>query len=262
MNTPAFYAIVSTFIVSLISFVGILTLTFKRQWLDKTLVLLISLSAGTLLGDSFIHLLPEAIEASGELSLGISLLVLSGILGFFILEKFILWHHHHSIETPEDHEKNHHTHEICDHKTLRAMNFLGDTFHNLLDGMIIAASFLVDPIVGLSTTLAVILHEIPQEIGDFGIFIHTGFTPKRALLLNFLSGIFAVLGAVFVLLAGKYSESFIQALIPLTAGAFIYIGASDLIPELKKTKSPVSSLFQFFALLLGIFAMIALLFLE
>src|SRR5690606_17424437 len=259
MDSPVvFYSLVSTFLVSLVSFAGIATLSFKRRWLDKCLFLLISLSAGALLGDVFIHLLPEIIEEHGGFSPIVSLLVLCGIIGFFILEKFLIWHHHHSIETPEDHRQHQHSHT----QSLGVMNLIGDAFHNLLDGMIIAASFLISPVVGVSTTLAVILHEIPQEIGDFGVLIHSGFSVKKGLFFNFLTGSVAILGALLVIIIGNQSESILHYLIPFTAGGFIYIAGSDLIPELKKERVVLNSLFQLIALLMGVGIMYALIWFE
>lgn len=262
MESSTLYSLAGTLLVSIVALVGILTLSLKRAWLDKILMLLISLSAGALLGDSFIHLLPEAAQSAGGFTTEVGLMVLLGLVGFFILEKFILWHHHHSIETPEDHRSAAHTHDLCEKRSLRVMNLVGDGFHNLLDGMIIAASFSVSPVVGASTTIAVLLHEIPQEIGDFGVLIHSGISVKRALFYNFLSGTIAILGALLVIFIGNGTGKLIQALIPITAGAFIYIAASDLIPELKKLPKVGSSVMQLMSLLVGIGLMVALLFVE
>lgn len=259
MDSPVvLYSLVSTILVSLMSFAGIVTLSFQRRWLDKCLFLLISLSAGALLGDVFIHLLPEIIEEHGGLTPMVSLLVLCGIIGFFVLEKFLIWHHHHSIETPEDHRQHQHTHT----RSLGVMNLIGDAFHNLLDGMIIAASFMISPVVGVSTTIAVILHEIPQEIGDFGVLIHSGFSVKRGLLFNFLTGSLAIFGALLVLVIGSTTESLLYYLIPFTAGGFIYIAGSDLIPELKKERVVFNSFLQLLALLGGVGIMYALIWFE
>lgn len=253
---------IATFLVNLVAFAGIATLSFKRAFLDKILILLISLSAGTLLGDSLLHLLPESVEEAGGFTTGIGLLVASGIICFFILEKFILWHHHHTIETPKEHENHQHAHESCHLHSLRMVNLVGDAFHNLLDGMIIAGSFFISPTVGISTTIAVFLHEIPQEISDFGVLIHTGLSTKKALLYNFLSGVLALVGAGLGILLGNASDLFLQLLIPFTAGAFIYISASDLIPELRKTNHFSASFLQLSSLILGILIMLGLLFIE
>jgi zinc and cadmium transporter len=258
MDSAVFYSFLSAFLVSLISFVGVVTLSFRRVLLDRFLFLLISLSAGALLGDAFIHLLPEVVEVSGGFTLKISFLVLLGIVGFLFLEKFVLWHHHHTIETPEDHAKQEHHHSHA----LGTMNMIGGALHDFLDGMIIAASFLVSPVVGIGTTIAVILHEIPQEIGDFGVFIHSGFSVKKALLINFLSGLLGLAGVLFVLVLHQSSELVTGYLIPFTAGAFIYIAGSDLIPEIKKQTMTLHSVLQLFVLVLGILSMFLLTFLE
>ena len=255
MEAQLTYSILSTLIVSLMAFVGVLTLSIKKKWLEKALFILISLSAGGLLGDVFFHLLPELVEKEGGFTSNIAIMILTGIVGFYILEKFVIWHHHHNLETPDDHENHEHVHT----HSLGIMNLAGDAFHNLLDGMIIGASFMISPVVGFSTTLAVILHEIPQEFGDFGVLIHSGFSVRKALFFNFLSGLVAVFGAVLVFYIGGYSETFSQYLIPLAAGSFIYIAGSDLIPELKKELGLKNSILQLLALIVGILIMFAML---
>ena len=242
-------------VISLVSLAGVLTLAVKRNLLDSLVFFLISLAAGALLGDIFFHLLPEMIEETGSLSIVDSQLILGGFFLFFILEKFLIWHHHHHVETPEDHQKDQHGH-TC---TIGFMNLLGDAFHNFLDGMLIAGSFLVDPVLGYGTAFAVLLHELPQEIGDFGVLIHSGFSVKKALLFNFLTSLSAFAGALLVLSFGTAAESLSFLLIPFTIGAFLYIAASDLIPELRKESSTSKTFGQIFALLLGLFLMYALL---
>jgi zinc and cadmium transporter len=181
------YSLLATVVVSLMSLVGILTLSVNRDFLNKILLVLISLSAGTLMGDVFFHLLPEAVADSG-FTTELSAWILGGFIIFFILEKFVMWHHHHSIESPDEHEKGDHTH----HRSIGIMNLMGDAIHNFLDGMIIVAAFMINPLVGMSTTLAIVLHEIPQEFGDFGVLIHSGYSVRKALLFNFLSAGFLV----------------------------------------------------------------------
>ena len=142
------------------------------------------------------------------------------------------------------------------------MNLVGDGFHNLMDGMIIAGSFLVNLPLGISTTLAVLLHEIPQEIGDFGILVHAGYSIRKALIFNFLSAISAVVGAVFTLAIGLKTENVSAFLVPFTIGGFIYIATADLIPELKKETALKKSLLQLLFILLGAGVMALLLVLE
>jgi len=243
------YSIISVLLVSFISLIGALTLLFKKINLKNILLFLVSFAAGALLGDSFIHLLPEAVEESG-FTLELSIYLLLGILIFFILEKFIHWRHCHLPTT------NEHPHPLA------FMNLIGDGLHNFFDGMIIAGSYIASIPLGIATTIAVILHEIPQEIGDFGILLHGGFTKKKALAFNFLSAILSLIGAVLVLIIGNSVEKFSIFLVPFTAGGFIYIAGSDLIPELHKETKPIISFMQLIALILGILVMVALIFLE
>jgi len=244
-----FATLLSVIIVSILSFIGVLALAFKEKFLKKILLYLVSFAAGALFGDAFIHLIPEAVEKIG-LGLMFSLSILAGILVFFILEKFIHWRHCH-VPTSKNHPH-----------PLGYMNLIGDGFHNFIDGMIIAASYIISVPLGIATTLAVVLHEIPQEMGDFGILIYAGFTKTKALFFNFLSALFAVLGAVVVLILGVKFQNFSAFLLPFTAGGFIYIAGTDLIPELKKDCKPTKNLGIFVALILGIGMMLLLTLLE
>src|SRR3989344_3393481 len=158
-----FYILISVLAVSLISFIGVFTLGLNVKRMRKVLIYLVSLSAGTLLGDAFLHLLPEISEEGFAVSS--SLLVLGGIGLFFVLEKIIHWRHCHGNVTEEKH-----IHPFA------YVNLVGDAFHNFIDGIIIASSYFVSVPVGVATTIAVATHEIPQEIGDFGVLIHGGFS--------------------------------------------------------------------------------------
>src|SRR3989344_1612613 len=215
------YALTSVFIVSLISFIGLVTLAINARRLKGILIYLISFSAGALFGDAFIHLLPEAVAKHG-FSLSISLSILGGILLFFMLEKVVHWQHCHLPITSE------HVHPFA------YMNLIGDGLHNFIDGIIIAASYTVSVPAGIATTLAVILHEIPQEIGDFGVLLHGGFTRAQALWVNFLSALTAVVGAIVAFWAIGIVEQIEAIVVPIAVGGFIYIAGSDLIPELHK----------------------------
>lgn len=236
--------ILNVVVVSLISFVGVFSLPLSDKKLGKIILFLVSLSAGALLGDSFIHLLPEAIEKNGT-DMKIWLWLLAGILVFFVLEKIIHWRHCHVITTED------HPHPVG------LMNLVGDGLHNLTDGMIIAGSFLVDYRLGIATTIAVIIHEIPQEIGDYSILIYAGYSRAKALLMNFISGTTAIIGAILILIIGA-NQSFLDFIIPFTAGGFIYIATADLIPELKKDTALHKTLVQFILIILGIVLMILL----
>lgn len=252
------YSITSVLVVSLISLVGLAAISIREDKLKKILIYLVSFSTGALLGDAFIHLIPEAVEESGEMTLTISIFVLAGILLAFVVEKFIYWHHCHHTHSPEC-LKEHHTAQI---QSSAKMNLVGDSVHNLIDGLIIGGSYLVSFPVGLATTLAVILHEIPQEIGDFGILLHGGYTRKRALFLNFVTALAAVAGAVVALLASQYIPHLTQFLIPFAAGGFIYIAGSDLMPEMHKETDSRKSFVQLITFVFGILIMMAMLLLE
>jgi len=232
------YTIVSVLIVSFISLVGIITLSINSNKLKKILIYLISFSAGALFGDAFLHLLPEIVEASGEFTLQISLLTLTGIAIFFIVEKVIHWQHCHSPITDD------HVHPFA------IMNLVGDSVHNFIDGIIIGVSYLISIPAGIATTVAVALHEIPQEIGDFGVLLHGGFSKGKAILVNFITALGALLGAIVALIASKYVPSLELYLIPIAVGGFIYIAGSDLIPELHKEPDFKKSMTSFLFVLL------------
>ncbi|KKP93156.1 MAG: hypothetical protein US25_C0052G0006 [Candidatus Moranbacteria bacterium GW2011_GWE1_36_7] len=243
------YTLVSVLLVSIVSLIGIVTIFFGEKKLNSFLRLFVSFSVGALLGDAFIHLIPEAFESGSSV---VSFSILGGIMTFFILERFIHWRHCHEVGCEE------HGH------ALPYVIILGDGLHNFIDGIIIGASYLVSIPVGIATTLAVIFHEIPQEIGDFGTLLYAGFSKKKALLWNFISALTAVIGAVMVLLISFQFESVTSVLIPFAAGGFIYIATADMIPELHKHKAHKFSetIKQVFFFALGIFIMYSLLFLE
>jgi zinc and cadmium transporter len=243
------YTFISVAVVSIISLVGVLTLSVREEVLRKYIFVFMSIAVGALLGDAFIHLIPEAFAQSAN-PVFPSILVIGGILLFFSLEKLLHWHHH-----GEDHE------EPSIHPVGKLI-LVSDGVHNFMDGIIIGASFMVSVPVGVATTLAVILHEIPQEIGDFAVLLHSGYTKRQALWLNFLSALTAVLGAVVFFLLGSVAEASATWFLPIAAGGFIYIAMADLIPELHKTTEARYSLLQFFAVVSGVVAMIGLLFLE
>jgi len=241
------YSLFSVFLVSCISLIGLLTFSLKDKKLSEILLYLVSFSVGGLLGDAFIHLLPEAIRLNNETLLASYILL--GIIVSFIVEKFIQWRHCHIPISKE------HPHPFA------IMNLIGDSVHNFIDGLIIGASYLTSLHVGIATTLAVIFHEIPQEIGDFGVLIHGGFKKKKALLLNFVTALTAVLGTVIALIIGS-TANLTSFLLPFAIGSFIYIASSDLIPELHKETKPAKSFVQLMMLFVGIGIMFLLLLLE
>ncbi len=239
----------SVVLVSLVSLVGVVSLALNRDFLQKILLLLVSFAAGAMLGDAFLHLIPEAFGAGKLEPLSVSLFILSGIVVFFVLEKIIHWHHCHTA--------NHDHHEV-----VGTMNLIGDALHNFIDGAVIAGSYLVSIPLGVATTMAVILHELPQEFSDFGVLLHAGFSREKALLFNFLSALSAILGALVVLFLLQGEPSIESMLIPFTAGGFIYIALADLLPELRKEERLSVSAVQAFVFILGLVTMAALLLLE
>lgn len=240
------YTISSVFIVSLVSLVGVFTMAISLEKLKKILLFLVSFAAGALLGDAFIHLIPEVYSGTGNKVLAPFFILLGSML-FFALEKVLWWHHCH-----ETNSENH-AHPMA------INNIVGDGLHNAIDGMIIAGSFIISIPLGLTTAIAVILHEIPHEIGNFSILIFSGWSRKKALVYNFFSGWLAMVGAIIILWIG-HSVSFAQNfLAPFTVGGFIYIAMADLLPELKKEENLGKSAIQLTALLFGIGIMAAFL---
>jgi len=229
----------SVIAVSLIAFVGILFIGLKESLLKRILTALIGFASGTLLGGAFLHLLPEAIEMNEATTF---YYVIIGIVSFFALEKFLYWRHCHEEECP--------VHMFV------YLNLIGDGVHNFIDGMIIAATYIISFAagnyqLGFATTLAVIFHEIPQEIGDFGVLIYGGFSKRKALTYNFLSAVTAILGAITTYFL-TYVQSIETLLVPFAAGGFIYIAATDLMPELHKKSRAGASIGQLLAIALGI----------
>lgn len=239
------YVIISVILVSLVSLISVTYLAFKKD-VHKYLLFLVSLSAGTLFGGAFLHLLPEAVETPG-FTVEISFLLIAGVLTFFILEKFIHWRHchHHAHHEHKYHPRKHPTH-------LAPLNLIGDAVHNFLDGLVIAGSYLVSVPAGIATTIAVIFHEIPQEIADFGVLLYAGMKKWKALFFNFLSATMAIVGAIVGLILGTQSEMFIPIILPFAAGGFLYIAGSNLIPELHKECGLRDSFWHFTAMILGI----------
>ncbi len=229
------YILLAVFLVSIISLLGIFFLAFKTKTLNKITTYLVSFAAGSLFGAAFLHIMPEAIEElPGMLPFG---LLLIGILLFFIIEKGFHWRH--------CHEQNCKSH-------IGYLNLFGDAIHNFIDGIAIASAFLININTGIITTLSILLHEIPQELGDFGILIHSGFTRAKALLYNFYSAIFAILGALIAYLLSNYVYNFTIYLMPIVAGGFIYLAGSDLIPEIHKEKGLKVSILQTLFLAFGL----------
>ncbi len=254
MNSIYIYSITSVILVSLISLVGVFTLSINEKVLRKYTYLLVSLAVGALLGGAFIHLIPESFEKIQNSTI-ISLELIGGIILFLILEKFLHFHHH-TGDVCENTKDGKHIHPVGH------MILIADGVHNFIDGIVIGASYLISIEAGIATTIAIVLHEIPQEISDFGVLLHAGYTKAKALLVNFLSALTAIVGTIIVLFAGSSSQEFIRWLPPIAAGSFIYIAMSDLIPEMHKNKSVKESILQIVTVLVGVGMMLLLLVLE
>lgn len=246
MGKIRLYAVGSTLIISLIALIGIIFLGFHQEKLKKIVIYLVSFSAWALLGDVFLHLLPEMAET--WFTLKTSIFMLWGILFGLVTEKVIHRNHCHMPITKT------HVHHFA------IMNLIGDFVHNIIDGLIIWASYLVSIPVGIATTTAILFHEIPQEIGDFGVLIHWWFNKRKALIINLLTWLSAVIWVIIALLLSNYIENLTAFLIPFAAGSFIYIAGSDLIPELHKENKFWQATLQILCFLLGIGIMATFLF--
>lgn len=240
--SPLLYSLLGALAISFISLIGIVALALKEKFLKKILILLISFSAGALLGAAYFHLLPESLELVENYS-SVFEYLLVGFCLFFVLERILRWHHCHKVNC-EVHPRH-----------LGIINLIGDGLHNLIDGLIIYAAFSVSIFLGFSVLISIALHEIPQEIGDFGVLIYAGFSRARALFYNFLSAILALFGVLFGYFLSNNISNFNQFVIPFTAGGFIYIASSDLIPELHKEVSIKKSFLSFLIFLIALIFM-------
>ena len=241
------YTLISVILVSLVAVVAIIPVLLKKKLSNHFLLVLMSLSVGALLGSVFIHFLPEAI--SSGYTLGLAIYVLLGFLVFFVIEKFIHWHHNKGCENGQ-----------CGHGHayhLAPLNLIGDGIHNFLDGMVIAGSYIVSIPLGVAATISIIFHEVPQEIADFGVLLYSGMSKLRAVMFNFLSAATAIIGAIIgLVLAGK-TANFTHFIIPFAAGNFLYIAASNLVPELHRHCKLWDTFLHLIAIIVGIGLMVA-----
>jgi zinc and cadmium transporter len=253
MNT-FLYALASAIGVSLVSLVGIATIPFSDESIRGITFILVSLATGALFGDALLHILPDVFRHDPH-TVQSSLWVLAGILASFIFEKFLRWKHHHEDNPGHDH------HARGNIKPVGRIILVSDGLHNLVDGILIGASFQVNHSVGVATTLAVALHELPHEIGDFGVLIDSGYTKTRALLFNFLCACISIVGVLIAFGFQSSLTNFPWVALPLTGGSFLYIAGSNLTPELQKEHAPERSLIQCVAMMAGVGLMTWLLFL-
>lgn len=244
------YIFVSVIIVSLISVIAAIPLLIKKKTSQKLLVVLMSVSVGTLLGGVFIHFLPEMVDHG--YSLTSALYIIAGFLIFFIIEKGIHWHHNKKCEHTSGHSHAYH---------LAPLNLIGDGIHNFLDGLVIAGSYLVSIPLGIAATLSIIFHEVPQEIADFGVLLYSGLSKGKAVLFNLFSALTAVLGAGAGLLLSS-NVDFEPFIIPFAAGSFIYIAASNLVPELHRQCKWTDTIIHIVSIIAGVGLMVLLLFLA
>lgn len=241
MLTSTVYTIVASLIVFLSSFIGIFTISLNEKTLHKVLTLLVAYSAGTILGAALFDLLPEAVELVDEEL--VYPIIAFGFVFFLFLERTIYWYHGHG-----------HEHEFEEGEMTESfayLNLVGDFIHNFIDGIIIAASFVNSFTVGVAATIAVIFHELPQEMGDYGILIYAGVERRRALILNSVAALSVVAGGLF----GSFFLSTMEVLegymVAFSAGAFIFLSASELIPEMHEEHDRVKALLQLVVLILG-----------
>ncbi|MDO8633632.1 MAG: ZIP family metal transporter [Candidatus Wildermuthbacteria bacterium] len=237
------YILAFTFLGSIAALIGGLVLLSRKEFALKISHFLAAFAAGTLLGAAFFDLLPEAEDMAKDARVDIFFWTLMGIVLFFSLERFIHWFHHH--DTHHEHEK--------ETKSTLPLIIIGDTVHNFVDGIVIAATFLISIPLGIITTLAVASHEIPQEIGDFGLMLHKGLPRTKIIAVNVLSASAAFLGAILTFVFGNILEGYIPLFLALTAGFFIYIATSDLIPEIHYEKDRKFALIKSALLVLGVF---------
>ncbi|MGE0191314.1 MAG: ZIP family metal transporter [Planctomycetota bacterium] len=247
MSDRTLAILLSIALISLISVVGA-ALLLRGGRVHRHLSFLVALAAGALIGDVFLHLLPHAVAEDGAFSAQIGWGILGGLLGFFLIESLLHWHHH---------GEDVHDHGPGGLHSFGWMNLIGDALHNLIDGMLIAGAWLASPEAGLATSVAVLLHEVPQEFGDFGVLLHAGFRPSRALWWNLGSAAFAFVGAGIVLAFGT-NEDVRALLVPIAAGGFLYIACSDLVPEMRRRARGKGLIAVLVALALGLGCMAAL----
>lgn len=232
------WIIISTFIISMISLIGIITLSIKQKLLDKIVLYLVAFSAGALIGGAFLHLIPESIELFGT---NLFQYVIIGFIVFLFTEKILKWRHCHKLN--------------CKIHTFAYMNLIGDAIHNFIDGIIIGASFVISHTLGVASAIAIAFHEIPQEIGDFGVLLHGGFKRKKAIFYNFMVSTTAISGGIIGYFLSSFIHGSTEYLLPFAAGGFLYIAASDLVPEIRKEEKMSKLLLNFIIFIAGILIM-------
>jgi len=251
------YPFVAALVICLLSLSGALFFFISPKKLAAIIPFLVSLAIGVLLGNAFIHLIPDAASSIGSVQ-QVSLLTLLGILLFFFIEKGMHWRHHHEIYI-SDSNVGSTLHPV---KPMGRLNLMGDFIHNFTDGVLIAGSFATSPQLGVITTVAIAAHEIPQEISDTGALVYSGYSLKKAIRLNFLCSLSCLLGVASLVLLDGFLSIRANYLLPITGGGFIYIATSDMMPELQRRFSLRSHVGQGVAILAGLGIMILTVSLE
>ncbi len=262
------------FVIGLLSLVGIFMITLKEKILDNLLFILVAFGTGTILATALFSLIPEALHHLEELNAeggnfnesSLFLIVIIGFVVFFVIERFIYWFHGHAHETENqfvcyDDKSGAIDKQIGERgkiKSYAILNLVGDGMHNFLDGIIIMVGFLGGITTGIIITLAVLFHELPQEVGDFGILLYGGFTKKKALLFNFLSAMVAIFGGIVALLLSNITEEFNFFILAFSGGGFLYLACTELMPELIKEKDLKKSVIQTIIFLCGLLLIILL----
>jgi zinc and cadmium transporter len=234
-----FLILAATIINALVSLVGVVTLWCNEKTMKRIVFIMVAFSAGALLGGALLHIAAEAIEMM-EANM-VFLIIITGFSAFFLLERFVYWHHCHD--------------GVCDVHPYTYLILFGDGIHNFIDGLIIAASFMVNPALGIMTTIIIIAHEVPQELGDFGVLVFGGMKKRKALGYNLISQLTAIVGGMIGFLLSSFS-TFSMFMLPFAAGGFIYIAASDLIPELHKEVDRKKSIMSFIFFIIGVLFML------
>ncbi len=252
MESATLFAYSSILIISLISLIGVFSVSLNEKWLRSILPFLVALAAGALIGNSAIHLIPEALEELPS-KVDFAVAFLFGIFGFFILERALHWHHTHFVS--EQDCVGSHCHQHNEQAHLGVLVVLADVLHNFIDGIAIAAAYLVSVEVGIAATIAVIVHEIPQEISDFSLLLYSGMSRVKALFYNFFSALTAFIGAFLMFGVGSSVELAVPYAAAITAGGFLYIAIGDLIPTLHKETQTMRIVTQLAALFIGIAVM-------
>jgi zinc and cadmium transporter len=214
--TTLLWIVLGGLLMSAIALIGSITLVLRQAALDRLLLPLVALAGGTLLGGAFFHLIPAGLTMLSPLDAAVW--IVAGFMTFFGLEQFLHWHHSHRALVDR-------------RKPMTYLILLGDGIHNFLGGLAIASAFVADPRVGITAWLAAAAHEVPQELGDFGVLVHGGWPGRRALAWNFVSGLMFLVGALIAYALSRHVDT--TPLLLFGAGNFIYIGASDLVPEIK-----------------------------